>query len=241
MRKTSGTSWLPAAAAGPSVRILFGDFALDQESRQLLRGGEAIRLGPKAFDLLDLLASQQPRALSKAHLRDQLWPRTFVADSNLTSLVTELRSALDDDSRHPRFIRTVYGFGYAFCGAVTGAAEEGKSDGSRGTARGDVVFLLIWGSREINLHDGDNVLGRSSESVVFLDSEDVSRRHAVIRVHGVTATIEDLGSKNGTRLGDRPIATAEALRDRDEIRIGRAFLTFRCIPAATTTKTQAQG
>ena len=56
-------------------------------------------------------------------LSDRLWAGTAVSDSSVTTLVTELRSALGDDARHPRFIRTAYGFGYSFCGD----AEEEKS------------------------------------------------------------------------------------------------------------------
>ena len=93
------------------MRILFGEFAFDGGSRQLLRGNEEVHLGPKAFVLLDLLLTQRPRAVSKAQVRDAVWPRTFVAESNLTSLLNELRSALGDDAKHPRCIRTVRGFG----------------------------------------------------------------------------------------------------------------------------------
>ena len=66
-----------------------------------------------------------PNALTKAALQESLWPDTFVVEANLSNLVAEIRAALEDDVRHPRFIRTVHGFGYAFCGTVSGdpAAE----------------------------------------------------------------------------------------------------------------------
>jgi hypothetical protein len=84
----------------------FGEFELDQPGRQLLRDGRPLRLSPKALALLDVLLERRPAALSKAEIRDRVWPRTFVADSNLSSLVTELRTALRDDARKPRFLRT---------------------------------------------------------------------------------------------------------------------------------------
>jgi len=216
------------------VRILFGDFALDRGSRQLLRAGEDVRLGPKTLDLLDLLLSQQPRALSKSHIRDRLWPRTFVADSNLTSLVTELRTALGDDARRPRFIRTVYGFGYAFCGTVQDDAEKAASS----PARSGLLRLLYQG-RVVVLEEGENLLGRAGEAVAGIDSPTVSRRHARVLVSDGKATLEDLGSRNGTYLRGERIKVPSALLDGDEIRIGRVFITFRSFPEAGPTETEA--
>ncbi len=101
----------------------FGDFELDQERRQLLRSGEPVPLEPKAYELLSLLLERRPRALSRAQIRDVVWPQTFVSESTLAVVVNGIRQALGDDARHPRFIRTVHGFGYAFCGEAREAAE----------------------------------------------------------------------------------------------------------------------
>jgi DNA-binding winged helix-turn-helix (wHTH) protein len=106
----------------------FGDFELDQERRQLLRSGEPVPLEPKGYEVLSLLLERRPRALSKAQIRDVIWLQTFVSESTLAVVVNAVREALEDDARHPRFIRTVHGFGYAFCGE---ARESG--DGRPGT------------------------------------------------------------------------------------------------------------
>ena len=109
------------------VRLLsFGDFTFDQERRQLLRSGEPVPLETKAYELLALLLSRRPNALSKAQIRDVLWPGTSVSESALARLVTQLRAACGDDAQTPRFIRTVHGFGYAFCGE---AREPGDGPG----------------------------------------------------------------------------------------------------------------
>jgi TolB-like protein/DNA-binding winged helix-turn-helix (wHTH) protein/Tfp pilus assembly protein PilF len=105
------------------MSVFFGDFALDQERRQLLRLGEPVPLEAKAYELLGLLVTRRPRVLSKTQIRDVLWPGTTVGETSLPRLVTELRQALGDDVRSPRFIRTAHGFGYAFCGE---AHEEGQ-------------------------------------------------------------------------------------------------------------------
>jgi DNA-binding winged helix-turn-helix (wHTH) protein len=106
------------------MRVRFADCTLDTGSRELLRGGASVRLTGKAFRLLEVLVERRPNAVTKDELQNHVWPEVFVSEANLTSLVTELRSAIGDDARSPRFIRTVYGFGYAFSG---GASETGRS------------------------------------------------------------------------------------------------------------------
>ena len=119
------------------MSVRFGDFELDQERRQLLRSGEPVPLEPKAYELLKLLLERRPRALSKAQIRDVVWPGVFVTDTALGVAVNAIRQALGDDARQPRFIRTVHGFGYAFCGeacehedTATGAARDAASQAS---------------------------------------------------------------------------------------------------------------
>jgi WD40 repeat protein/DNA-binding winged helix-turn-helix (wHTH) protein len=100
------------------MSLVFGQFALDQERRQLLRAGEPVPLEPKAYELLSLLLVRRPRVLSKAQIRDVLWPGISVGDTSLARLVWKLREALGDDAEQPRFIRTAHGVGYAFGGDV---------------------------------------------------------------------------------------------------------------------------
>ena len=113
---------MPFAGRQP-ISFWFGDFELDQERRQLLRSGEPVPLQPKAYELLSLLLQRRPRVLSRAQIRDVIWPGTYVSESTLAVVVTGLRQALGDDARQPRFIRTVHRFGYAFCGE----ARESKN------------------------------------------------------------------------------------------------------------------
>jgi DNA-binding winged helix-turn-helix (wHTH) protein len=213
------------------VRILFGDFAFDRGSRQLFRGNVEVHLGPKAFTLIELLLSRRPRAVSKAQVRDAVWPRTFVAESNLTSLLNELRSALGDDAKHPRFIRTVRGFGYAFC------AEAQEAEAS---ASPETLHWLFWGRQELPLRNGENILGRSPRATQFLDGASVSRRHALIRVSGAEALLEDSGSKNGTFLHGKKLTGPVPLKDGDEIRLGSIRITYRRFEAADSTVTARQ-
>jgi DNA-binding winged helix-turn-helix (wHTH) protein len=209
------------------MKVSFGDLTLDTDTRQIRRGAVAVHISPKAFELLTALVDARPRALSKADLHERLWPDTYVTESNLAGLVAEIRRAIGDDARTPRFVRTVQRFGYAFAGDVRPAASMPKAG---------VTCWLVNGDRHWSLPDGEHVLGRGQEAGA-IDSETVSRRHARILVSAGSATIEDLTSKNGTFVGNEPVASARALKDGDEIRLGSVRFTFRATLAGPSTRT----
>ena len=111
------------------MQVSFGDFVLDSDSRELRGGSEPVRLSPKAFQLLEILVTSRPKALSKADLQDRLWPDTFVVEKNLANLISEIREALGEDPSDPRFIRTVPRYGYAFrepAREIDGSRAEGR-------------------------------------------------------------------------------------------------------------------
>src|ERR1044071_141050 len=134
----------------------FADFVLDLDARELRRGSDAIALSPKAYQLLQILVSERPKALSKMVLQERLWPDTFVVEKNLVNLVAEIRSALGDDPTHPRFVRTVHRFGYAF----RESSDDMSASDALPTTRRDVRFRLVWADGRAGLGDGAYVLGR---------------------------------------------------------------------------------
>jgi DNA-binding winged helix-turn-helix (wHTH) protein len=215
------------------LRLRFGEFVVDPDSRQLFRSGAEVHLPPKTFELLDLLVRSRPKALSKRHIRGQLWPDTEVGEASLTVAVAELRSALGENAKEPRHVRTVYGFGYAFAGEV-------EPEGERGVRSVGVAPRVVWEGRIIPLLEGDNVLGREPDVTIRIDAPGVSRRHARIRVSGAEATIEDLGSKNGTYVGDgeSAITGPTLLPDDCRFRLGRVLLAFRSSNLAGSTMTE---
>jgi DNA-binding winged helix-turn-helix (wHTH) protein len=218
------------------MRVRFNEWIFDPDGRELLRGSEAVHLSPKAFDLLGALLATRPRVLSKPQIHKRLWPATFVSESHLTSLMAELRAALGDDARNPRFVRTVHGFGYAFCGSA--AEIEAPEPAER---RKSACCRLIWGDREIVLAEGENILGRTDDAVVWIEAPTVSRRHARILVSGQDATLEDLGSKNGSFLRGERLTAPAPLADRDNFCLGSEWMTFRVFAGAKSTKTGGPG
>jgi DNA-binding winged helix-turn-helix (wHTH) protein len=214
------------------VSTRFGRFVFDEEGRELRAGGRPVPLSPKAFELLALLLRVRPRALSKAELRDSLWPDTFVGETSLPRVVGEIRRALGERSSRPSYVRTVQRFGYAFVGAVNNAT------GGEAAAAPQARCALLWGERLVPLAEGENLIGRGPECVLTIPSSLVSRQHARILVTDALASLEDLDSKNGTLLGGRRIAQAVPLADGDELRIGPALLVF-CAAGAGSTRTPA--
>jgi DNA-binding winged helix-turn-helix (wHTH) protein len=206
------------------MTLRFGDFVLDSEARQLQRGSADIRLSPKAFDLLRALLAR-PQVLSKRDLMALIWPDTFVVEANLNVVVAEIRRALGDDRQAPRFIRTVHGVGYAFCGL----ASEIKDGAASGAVREDSHCWLTLKNRTFPLSAGENLIGRDPRSAVWLEDESVSRRHAQISVAGDVAQLEDLESTNGTFLNREMIAAPAVLQDGDVVRVGSIRLTFRML------------
>ncbi len=92
-------------------------------------------------------------------------------------------------------------------------------------------FRLRFLLQEIDLPQGDTLVGRSANCQVTLDDPLVSREHARIRIQGATAVVEDLGSRNGVQLGGQPITGSTALSNGDRIRIGTQELVFLELPA----------
>lgn len=213
------------------MRTRFDGCVLDSSTRELLRGNKPVHLSPKAFELIELLLAERPKAVSKADIHERLWPKTFVADSTLTKLVAEARAAIGDDAREPRFIRTVHVFGYAFSGAASDSRRGAPSSGG-----GGFLYRLIGDGRETNLEEGENVLGRGPESILWIDDESVSRRHARIAISGETAILEDLGSKNGTYLKEKRLESPSPLSDGDDIRLGVVRFKLRVFRGLPSTK-----
>ena len=211
----------------------FGSFVLDSETRELLRGDAPVPLSPKAFELLCLLIAHRPKAVAKSDLQERLWPATFVAEKNLANLIGDIRVALGDDPSSPRFIRTVHRFGYAFREAIS------RTDADTGASRaGEVSFLLKWAGGRARVGDGRHILGRDPDVEILLDSPGVSRRHALLTISDSSATIEDLGSKNGTLLGDNRVNGPRSVGDGDTITVGSVKLTLTALRAPRSTETE---
>jgi DNA-binding winged helix-turn-helix (wHTH) protein len=212
------------------MRQAFGECIFDRDRRELVRRGAIVHCGPKLLALLEALIDAAPRAVPKEEIHKAIWPDTFVTDATLTSLVAELRTAIGDEAKTPRLVRTIHGYGYAFIGAVA-AIASGRAASTAG------MFHVVLGDRNIALGAGENIVGRSPDAAVFVDDAGVSRHHARITIDGRVATLDDLGSKNGTILDGEKIERPTALADGALIVVGATALRFRVFSASTSTET----
>jgi DNA-binding winged helix-turn-helix (wHTH) protein len=107
------------------VRYRFAEFTLSPRRRLLLRHGQEVPLIPRYFDLLLLLVERRHEAVHRRDIFDRVWTDVIVSDSALSQAVRTLRRTLGDDSREPRFIRTVARHGYRFVWAEVIEEDDG--------------------------------------------------------------------------------------------------------------------
>jgi len=105
----------------------FDDVTVDLENFRVQKRGEHRLLTPKAFNLLVFLIEQNGRVLEKQEIFERLWPNAFVGDNALTRVIKEIRQAIGDDAREPRYIETVSKRGYRFAGQIETAKAPEKS------------------------------------------------------------------------------------------------------------------
>lgn len=111
------------------ARYRFGDYVLSPRRRLLARGAVEQPLIPRYFDLLVFLIEHRHEAVHRRDIFDRVWSDVVVSDSALTQAIRTIRRTLDDDSREPRFIRTVSRHGYRF--VFDGVIEENEDDDGR--------------------------------------------------------------------------------------------------------------
>lgn len=195
------------------TRFRFDQFCFDTDRRALLRGGEPVRLTPRAFRLLELLLLRRPKAVSKRDLLESVWSGAIVEEANLKTLVLEIRTALEERGGRPEVVRTVYGFGYAFAGEVEEEEEEAEH-------RAAGVLSVRWLDHSLLLPYGAHLIGRRPDCAVVIDDASVSRVHARLEITRDVMRIEDLRSKNGTFVSDHRIDAPTELFRRCEVVIG---------------------
>ena len=108
--------------------LTFGHYRLDPR-RGLWRGRQEVKLAPKALALLRFLLERAGDVITKDEVFRAVWPDTFVSDSALTSCIRELRKALRDDARQPRYIETLHRRGYRFIARALSAPTEAPPPG----------------------------------------------------------------------------------------------------------------
>jgi DNA-binding winged helix-turn-helix (wHTH) protein len=171
--------------------IRFGQYRLDPV-QGLTRGQREVRLTPRSLAVLVLLAGQPGRVVSKEELFATVWQDVAVTDAALASCIQEIRRALGDESRHPRFIETLHRRGYRFVARTMDKASTGPTEGLRLppttplVGREREIDLLIdafdraqRGTRQLCLISGEPGVGKSAVLAEALARLRVRERVAV--------------------------------------------------------------
>ena len=176
-------------------RYRFAEFTLSPRRRTLVRGGRELALIPRYFDLLVFLVERRHEAVHRREIFDRVWSEVVVSDSALSQAVRTLRRTLDDDSREPRFIRTVSRHGYQF--VYPDVVVEEDDDAAPASSRAAAAAAPAAAAPA----DGDPfepLLSRLTRSPVRDVADEEDAREAAELLHGL-GTGEAL-----RRLGTRP-------------------------------------
>src|SRR5215207_8498506 len=122
------------------MNLALGDFVIDRADERVVGPDGPLKLGNKAYRVLLSLAEHDGKLLTKDALFSTVWDGTIVGESALTSTIKELRRALGDESRTPRYIESVYGRGYRLLAQVRRKDRPSQAAPVRATARQEAAM-----------------------------------------------------------------------------------------------------
>lgn len=205
----------------------FGEFTVDPTDERLIGPQGPVRLGNKAFRVLLRLLENEGRLLSKDELFSSVWDGTTVSESALTSVIKELRRALGDESREPRFIASVYGRGYRFVGAadrIELRRRQPRRPAAAAPAEASVAVLAF-----ANL-TGDSALDYVSDGIAEEIITTLSRFEG-LKVPARTSTFAYKGRDVDAREIARDLGVATVLEGSVRTAPGRVRVTAQLIEA----------
>jgi DNA-binding winged helix-turn-helix (wHTH) protein len=214
----------PQEPAAPTRQPFgLGEWCVEPALDRISRGHEVVQVPPRVMQVLLCLADHPGQVLTKQQLIGRVWDKEFVTESALTRCVAILRRLLGDEARQPRYLENIPRRGYRLLKSPQALSETQEE----ALAQAQSVCWLSYGERRFVLSDGENVIGRAPDAAVHIDSKEVSRYHARVKLTGSHATVEDLGSKNGTFVGGRRLDSACELRNGDSLAVGSLLMEFR--------------
>jgi DNA-binding winged helix-turn-helix (wHTH) protein len=167
-----GPNFCPAGfvtpRSGPVGMMTIGEWLFEPRARRLIAGQDERRLSVKAASLLEALAESPGQIWSRDALLERVWPRVTVGEESLTHAIAELRGALGDDFRKPRFIETVYKSGYRLKSAVELVSPAGPARPAAETDFGNHLTYV----RACDLFDQEGA--RNTEAAAALLAEKIA-------------------------------------------------------------------
>ena len=181
--------------------VRFGGYHFDIDTGRLWFGKGEIRLTPKAAAVLRMLVTHAGEPVSKERLFASVWSGVAVSDDALTSCVQELRRALDDDPKQPRFIETRHRLGYRFVASLrTGTAPETLEQIRPSNADVTAIAVLPFADMSPD-RDQDYLCEGLAEELIsaltHIDGLRVASRTASFQFRGPGADVRAVGQQLG--------------------------------------------
>jgi len=151
---------MDTAKSNKTRQVQFGPFMLGGEPYCLRLGSDPIKLRPMSLQVLRYLSERPGQFVGKGELLDRVWSGRVISDSGLRLCVGEIRTALGDDAKNPRYLETIVGKGYRFLEGAGGKAPHADNtrpivgrdadlrrldDSYRSAVEGHTQFVLIAG------------------------------------------------------------------------------------------------
>jgi DNA-binding winged helix-turn-helix (wHTH) protein len=220
------------------VRYRFSDFIVSPRRRVVVRDGHELPLIPRYFDLLVFLIERRHEAVHRRDIFECVWKDVIVSDSALSQAIRTLRRTLGDDSREPRFIRTVSRHGYRFVFAeVIEEEDEGAWRSPRATA---AAAPASGGTGPDAFEPLLERLARSPRTAS--DAEEQREAAELLHARGTSEALERLGTRRGhefarallrdTRWDSPEAGQVPILGSPAPVAVGRALIVLRLRRAA---------
>src|SRR5262245_1699320 len=146
--------------------LTFEPFRLDLRAERLLRGREPIALRPKTWSVLRYFVEHPGQLITKGELLDAVWGDVTVTESVLNKSIAELRVALGDSVKVPRFIETVQRRGFRFIAPVDVGPSFDTDRALAATDSGSAVPIPLTGAPLPRASDSSDLIpfvGRAKE------------------------------------------------------------------------------
>ena len=197
----------------------FGEFELDLDRYELRRGKDVVKAEPRVLEVLNYLIERRDRVVPKEELLDTLWADVHVSDSALTTAIRDARRALGDSPTEPRWIRTIYGRGFRFVGALVAAAPPPPAPPPAMTPTEDAKSIAVLPFTDLSpAHDQRHFCDGVAEELINTLTR-LQQMRVVSRAMAFDFREDDDVRDLGTKLGVRHVLRGSVRKSGDRLRI----------------------
>jgi adenylate cyclase len=205
--------------------FVFGPFSFERSSARLWQNQAEVKLTPKAGAVLGLLLEHAGQPVTKEDLFSSVWRNSVVSDDALVSCIQELRKALGDDSKHPRYIQTRHRSGYLFVADVSRNSDD-ASDSTVQSERISAIAVLPFSDLSPDRDQDYFCEGLAEElidALIQVDGLHVAARSASFQFAAGNVSVGEIGR----RLGVQGLLQGSVRKAGDRLRITVQLIDVR--------------